>query len=314
MAKKQDQPEDRTAGFLRRIASSEALWLAGIPVTAYLAVYSYYSGYFSVFSLPRLLIEFNLVEVFFVSGVILAVAFLVFFYGNLAFSAVSGLPGILAKRLRRGIVIFVVFLGTMLVVQSPRYLRSLHWFVLAGILFVVVTELVLPLMTERRVKGYLNKLEAAEVAREKAEKDKTLRGPPEKLLILMGPWLGAAVFLLFCVYGLGKYQAVTRKDYYVTDETPTSVILWMGRERAISARFNPDTRILSSEFTVLELSQLPRTLRYEEVGPLEFEGDSASLPAIEPTQTPMPTINAPAETQTQGEQSEPTATKCLREH
>lgn len=254
-----------------RLATSATVWLAGIPVVAYLTVFSYYSGYFGVFNLPPQLIEFSIVQVFTVAVAIVGIAIVVFFWGDLAISAVSGLPDILAKRLRRGIIIFFIYIGLIIATQSPQNLRNLHWFALGGVVFVLLTELLLPLLTERREPGYLNKLRAAEARRDRSSKEESLGGPFERLLKLMGPWLAAAVVLLIFVYGIGKYHALTRKSFYVSTADANLVVLWMGQDRAILAPYNPNTRVIERQFSILEVTQLPRVLQYAEVGPLTLE-------------------------------------------
>jgi hypothetical protein len=303
-----EQDKHRGPSLLGRLSSSETLLFAGVPVAAYLTVFAYNSGYFAVFSLPRQLIEFNLIEVFAVSGVILTYAFLVYFYGDLAISAAGIFPKIVAIRLRRGVIIFFIFLGIGTVLIDPRRPDASPWFLAAGAFLIFGAELGSPLITQRKLKGYLNKLKAAEAHRKKAKKADDWKSPFEKLLILLGPWLGSLAFLLLIVYGLGKLQAVTQKHYYVSGENLPTAILWLGRERAVSARFNPETKLLDEEFTILEISELPPNLRYADIGPLRIAGTDDATPEREPS----PTITSPQaeETQAAAPISQPHATPC----
>jgi len=291
---------------LGKYLSSEALILAVVPVIAYLAIYSYHSGYFNVFSIPTQIIEFSPIEVFRVSGILLAIAFTIFIWGDIVISSVEIFPPIVAVRLRRGIIISIIYLVLIPFVLDPKVRDSWCWIAIGGPLVFFSVELLLPLLTQRKEQGYQAKLRVAEESKYKSESDNDWQTSLEKLLAFLGPWIAGVLFLLIIVYGLGRYKALTRDKFYVLSEKPSIAILWLGSNRAVMSEYDPNTNQISPTLSIFNLDKEEINIRLQDIGPLIPHRDGLIIfkdrPTVTPTITPNPTIRAT-------EDIEPKATK-----
>lgn len=270
---------------------SEATVLALAPVLAQMLVFSYDSGYLSVFHLPLQFVEINLVRTFTVLASILgALAFLRSF-SSLGFMAwlnmKPSIPAPIVRSLSRMFVVLLVYSIFLSVMLTYEVFGNVWFWIWTGIpvLGVAFLEFVFPLITQKNERTYAEKLRAQERVEGSIE---TLE---DKFIGLMGQKLMLACIVVLLgilfAFGVGRRAAITRKSFYVVSTSPEVVVLWMTADRAVFAPFDRNTRKIEPAFGVFEVvGQNTPIFRLEEVGPLQIQDMQArSAPA-----TPVPTL------------------------
>ncbi len=245
---------------------SEAILLAGLSAFSYALAYAYKSGISSHFGIPPLLITPTI-------GVVLqaasAVGLVVLWFWNIANAIWPFAPrgtNVLARVIRR-LLITALLIALIIFSALDRQHAWVSFIVILG--FFVFFELIFPLITQKSIKGYEQKLLAQEAIEANVQKftllDKVAETFGEHSIRL------AAFGLILLVLGneLGIKTAKEKTDFFVLTDTPGFVVVDMDDNTIILAEYDSKTLTLTGLYQVENFSDsAPRTFKLEHIGKL----------------------------------------------
>lgn len=253
--------------------------MAAASALSYGVAFAYQSGYASYFGIPPLLLTPTIGTVLKAAGAV-GLAFLSFWnMANAIWPFVPRGESALHKVIRRMLVIALI--AGLIVFHLLDGWRA--WMALASFVsFFAFFELVFPLIVNRKVVGYENKLRAQEDIERNAQKHSLA----EKAALVMGEsglrLAVAALLLLLLATVVGNNAARNQKDYYVLAEPPNAVVLSMGENILILGTYDPRTMTLSGTYIVEQLSDSHRwSLEKKRIGRLKGPPDP-QVSAIKP--------------------------------
>ena len=273
----------------------DAALIAAVPIAASALVYQYYSGYFSVFNLPRELIDLEFRQILIVSSVLIGASFTAYVLGDLLISIGGMFPPPVRPRIRRLAITLIAYLAFMGAIGSPTLIANPAVLIGFGALLILAVEFVLPLFTQRGKGPYLTKLEVDEAEREKRRADTgtsdTWQTPMDRLFLFLGPEILLLVLIFFAAFGLGRFNAIGQKRFYVTTAPEEAVVLYISPYRVITSHFDRHSRTTTGEFTIVNLGDgTSLFLSLQEIGPLSApSGPSSSVTPPLPTPSTIPT-------------------------
>jgi hypothetical protein len=263
---------------------SEAVLIAAASALSYAVAYAYRSGFASHFDLPPLLLTPTL------GGILQAAAtigLLLLGFWNILNPLWMFLPGkhlALGRIVRRLLLILLIML---LILYG--YLTSWWSWALIGTFmsFMAFGFLIFPLITQREIRGYENKLlaqEKVEAARGNTLIDEARRRIGDKALSV----IIAAFVLLYFAYAVGKKAAKDQEDYFVLADTPDHVVAAMDDDMVILVAYDPAAMILKRAYTIRRLnSERVWQLEKKHIGKLlEPPPLKGSLPQVQPSVSP----------------------------
>jgi|CXWL01.1.fsa_nt_gi hypothetical protein len=299
MDDKDNKPAESKLPLFNKIRLSETLILASFPIMAYLLIFTYFSGYFSVFKLPIQFISFDLVSVFFVSGILLGLAFMIYYWGDMIFHIFRHLPKPLRSRFERfsmatfGYIVFWYLYDKLFNDWRDQLILIL------GIVIIGLLEFGSPILLLTNRKAYLAKLESdderKDAIRKQQEKNREWETSIDRL-IRIAPEIFIFFIVLALVYAAGRYTAIRQTEYRVVNTAPERVVLWDTNEYAICVLFNRLTHEVEQSYIVLKIGDNPQ-IEYslEELGRLKLKSPSPSQTNIP---TSSPTLSLSIVTQT----------------
>lgn len=141
-----------------RIGLTEGLLIAGVPAAGYWLAFLYELGYCIYFDIPAQFVDIGLLNVLIAIVGFAGFLAMIHLYGGLFYT----LSGIFHRAIRTALfrvaVIFCAIAGISIVFRltEAQFIGSAILF--GG--FHAFGEFVFPLITQRKIKGYINKLEA----------------------------------------------------------------------------------------------------------------------------------------------------------
>lgn len=247
----------------QRFGITEGLVIAGVPVVGYWLAFLYELGYCKYFDIPSAFIQIGVLNVLVTMIGILGVLGLINLYLNPVFMLCRGIPGPIRNPLLLVGFLLAVFAGYSIVWRV-----SLAQFTLVAIMFIlpiIFLEFILPLWTQKKVTGYLNKLEAQNMIELKQE---TLI---ERMSSIVGRRIFLAAAFIFVVslaaYFSGGYEAKKQIDFMVVNDLTESVVLKKDGDTYLVAQFDRKGKTVSNNFSLVS-GKYPFHFRYERVGPL----------------------------------------------
>ncbi|MCP5460021.1 MAG: hypothetical protein H6971_10375 [Gammaproteobacteria bacterium] len=259
---------------------SEGLLIAAASALAYAVAFAYDAGYAEYFGIPPLFSSPTLGDVLKAAG---AVSLALLSFWNIASGIWPFLPrgttardraiwSILVFALTAGLFIFYILDG-----------RS-AWITLAIVVGIFgFLEFVFPLIVNRKIAGYENKLLAQEAIEQNAQKYTLL----EKAAGIVGEgrlWLLALVgLLLFMAHGIGFKAAKNQEVFYALVDRPNTVVLSMHETVLILGTYDPTTLTLSGSYVVEQLSDAHQwTLERRQLGKLKRPSKPSTPTASNP--------------------------------
>lgn len=268
---------------------SEGITLMLISAGAYLFAYSYELGFALYFNIPKVFIRVSMDTILVYGSAFLGVMMSMLIFTNIV-------PILYPKNIHPEIAKFlailmffaitVLFYAVIFDFSNFAYWKPLvHLSVFFTLIFAFLT-FVFPLITRRKTKGYLAKLEAQGDFDRKYNSEHVggvynyiahLFG--EKVLVVL-----VALFLgLLLSKSIGLAEAVKQDEFLVTNTSPEMIVLRVYDGNLICAYFDRKTKEMESSFVVLNLADnADLVLRLEDIGPLITD---KTLPLIEITPT-----------------------------
>lgn len=234
----------------------------------YAAAYLREWGFCSVFGIPIEFIQLNITTVLIAITSGVGVLFLLFWFADLfyTFSQQRKLKNFGPIRRRLSFDLLVLsFFGCFLALFPPLIDG---WPLLVYFLVILIfIQFVMPLITQRKITGYISKLET---------QDRVEREAPVLLdyfikragITIIS--LGILVLLFLSVmFVVGYNTAVRQTDFLVPSTNEDLVVLRIYGENLICAQYDIETREVYKTFIVIKLDDEPRPqLRLVRLGPL----------------------------------------------
>lgn len=246
----------------QRLGLTEGLVIAGVPAAGYWFAFLYELGYCKYFDIPPAFIEIGVLNILVAIIGLGGVLALFNVYAEPFFMLSRGLPKPVRVALLR-IIVPMVFIGGYAIVTHQTFRE----FMVVLALFIVPLaffEFIFPVLTQRNITGYLNKLEAQNKI--ELEHD-SLMDMAAKAVGRRAFLFSALLFALsFLAYFAGGYEAKTLRDFMVIAEQPEKVVLKRNSDYFVVAQFDRAKKSISREFTLFQ--QQPFRFNYERVGPL----------------------------------------------
>jgi hypothetical protein len=276
---------------LKNLLSSDAILLFLLPIIGYSIYYSYWKGFFSFFNIPQQFISYD-------TGQILG---LIFVYFPLLFVLyVIYLMSIKINPLNETIPILKIFeiIIIILLIAFSFALIFFNDFLLAGLIFlagafsICLLSLSLPIyrlfLNLRhqyllyKSKSRLNKapisiqMNTSQVSEEKKKPKNSFTVFYNNVLNKLEVKLLMVIFF-FLIFNnflsiIGSLDAINKKTFYVFQNTPECVVLYMSSDKAICAEFNRTTKEAINSFKIIPLGKdTSANISYEEIGPLRIK-------------------------------------------
>jgi len=274
------------------VSLSDTLFLAAIPIVAYLIVYFYELGYFSIFDIPIEFASFDLARIFLAILYLLVFIFFIYWINDILQGIINSQPEPIKRRLQSNVLSFILILVYLFFTVHDWKI----WLeILLGFLLLISLQFWIPLFTQRDKKGYIAKLSAVDEINDQ-NKNKREKTPSiiDRLSVLIGPRILLFIIILagtlYVSYLIGRTNAVTQSNFFVLNTSPERAVLWTFNDHIIASTFDRNSKQLNPGFIILDLGK-DSNLEYraEQIGPLTMKS-LASIPSV----TPTPTILVPS--------------------
>lgn len=244
---------------------TEGIVVAAIPVMAYLLAFGFEYGFYLAYGFPQELISIDLNRVF-VAGAIFLGGAVLLLVPAMAVLALLPSEHPLAPAIAQTVSFVLAYLVFLLVYWRFDTLARI---LLLLLLWYLGYKFGLPLLTQRGVRGYVQKYRLHEQTRE--ERATLFR----TILRTFGPTAGTTVVYFFIALVLsvtiGWNIAREREYYFVAPGLPERVVLRIYGDSIVLARLDRPSRQILREYTVFRRTAGSITLREEHIGPLTVE-------------------------------------------
>lgn len=244
--------------------------LAALPALGYILAFVYEVEYCRVFNIPREFVMISFTNLIIAIGSILGVSIIL-----LAIPQTPRLinivgfdkPGLITQRIiKHSIALLLVS------VLFLRYyeIESHFYFLYFLPLYYILRDFVLPLITQRSLSGYRNKLKAEdEVKAFPAARIPSFWKKHRYNVIMI-------IFTLLVLYTVasldGKRTAIKQEEFLIPSTYPQSVVLKVYGDSLICSNFNRENRTLDGELFFIKLGRDPQLkLSLQTVGPLKLK-------------------------------------------
>lgn len=240
--------------------------LGVVTVSGYAIAFAYEAGFAKARGIPLEFVDAKLPTIFLaIGGLALSLSWLYHLFNGLTvFSRASNHP--LVRYLSGQNRLLFVTLAFALVLG-----RQLWWITAILASYIVISTIVMlivPLRTQRHVKGYLAKLAAADAAEIKAT-DKTIALRLAKTVGASGYVLAYTLLTLILLSGAyGASSALSRHTFWVVPGKPEYVVLRIYGDRAVIAELDRAGHAIKPNYKVIALPA-ETTFKSELLGPLK---------------------------------------------
>jgi hypothetical protein len=249
----------------KKIGLTEGILIASIPVIGYWCAFLYELGYNTYFGIPSFFVEVGLVPTMVAILSLCSFFAFIYMYAEVIFMTVfRGLPAPLKSS-------FLVICLVCSIVVGFAIIGRLTFseFVTSSIPIIAVIcflEFFFPLITQRKTKGYLAKLEAQNTT--ELSVNSLLNVVARK--IGRNFFAGLYFFYLFSLlaYFAGGFNAKFQREFMVLSGTPELVVLKKYDSNFVAANFDRLSKTVSTEYVLLPVDKSLGQFKIERIGPL----------------------------------------------
>lgn len=260
---------------------SDTILIAAIPPIAYLFAFVFEAGYAHVFSIPRELISISLTNVFVAGSSFLVIGIFLLILLNLISQILPDTSNPVGRAIAVLIPLFLTTLAYVFYVLGTPLSSSLSGLLIAWI-FILFSQFVFPLISQRDKTSYPKKLDAQAKLEESGILGNLAHRFPQPYLLVY--YLGLALYITFYA---GQSSAFKQRDFLVANTDPQCIALRVYGEKAVCAHFNPNTKQVFAEFIILHLSDSNgQEFTLESLGPVTGPKYAISTAVPSPVITP----------------------------
>jgi hypothetical protein len=256
---------------------TEGIVIAVTPLVAYMLTFGYEAGFASVYRIPISLISLDLTNVLIAMFTLWAILGYFFPYTDLYYMLIGSKTN---SVIFRSLIIIAMTLAVLLI---PFTLHGTRW--KEAILFVIFLaaliwfEVIQPLIIQRIIVPLIKQFY---VLSPEQQPKPFLDDLTRRLVISISFFL---TFMSLVSFSAGRAWAFRQTEFLIAINSPECVVLRNYGGNLICAAFDRQTREVTEEFRILNMSNNnDLVLRLEEIGPLQSK--------IASTSSPTPTINA----------------------
>jgi hypothetical protein len=244
---------------------TESLVIAAVPLFGYFLSYCFEYGYFSYFGIPKGFIKVEMVEVLNVFGISI---FLYFFIVGLGDMYILNYRHFKYRLILERIYIGVFFVNGIWVFISKTPISLTIY--LITIFFGLMFGLVFPLLTH---KGTLHCSKPAlrTDIKEYPDNWSLVEIMEHKYGLRIAPWILIAAIIFWGTMACGSIYAVNLNEFVVISSSPEMIVLRIYGNTAICTTFDPDTKIIGHQYTMVKIDEGNLKLENQRVGPLQTE-------------------------------------------
>lgn len=254
--------KNKTKGLL-----SDGLIIAFLTSYSYFLSYRYQDGYYSYFNIPSFLIEISIETI--LTSCISILAFLIIIYAVVSLFT-SIIPSKTDPTIVRLIFKYVYFfLISAIYFVLGSYKKGFSYYIFSPVFFMLIIDLVIPLVTQKEMKGYKNKVIAEYLKTE--DQIASLDNKYSINMIIARKFnhlplvLSLAIMLSLISYQLGGFNAFRQVDFTITNDN--IVILGTYDKNFIVKELNISNKTLESSFNLIsDKSNISFTKK--QIGPL----------------------------------------------
>jgi len=250
----------------------QAVLIGAASAIGYGIAYLHELGFNSEFGIPQELIVLNLTTVLTTIGQIIGV----FIIMTLAFLMLRYIEHYIltekwASRLRYNIssILFLIFFGTLWLAY-PTLWRDLIYMLIAFLISVLYfwgVHYAVPIFTQRKVRGYRQKLKAEDEDENNFLKRERASFSPFFTVLLI---LIALYYLLSTAYLSGEHTARSKEEFLVTSTNSEMVVLRIYGDNIVCAPLDRGNSTITKPLIILRADSHPELiLKLEDVGPLK---------------------------------------------
>lgn len=250
-----------------RLGITEGVLIAALPVIGYWLAYLYQLGYCTYFNIPTVFIEISILNIMIALVGFASIIASINFYGEPIYQFIRiFLPHPLNKIFVK-ILLIVSFILAYSVVKNIST-ESIYFLLLFFALPYLLVDLILPLFSQKNVKGYLEKLKAQD------EVDRNEQGDSLMSKIALG--LGRNLFLYIAIFGFisflvyfaGGYKAKTKSNFIVLNEPFNKVVLKNYRNSFVVADYDSCGQKIYPKFKLVPIDSNLEKITVKKIGSL----------------------------------------------
>lgn len=246
---------------------SDTLLVAAVPAWSYAVGFSYQSSYVEYFGLPSRLatpsLSTTLIAAGALAGILLSYLFIADFIWRLAPRTDSATAAAIRRVLAFSLLVGLLFFP---VIKE----RAIWIFALAIVGIYVIIEFLFPLVSQRGLSSYEEKLAAQEQIEAHTNTHSLyglLRNAIGVAWMRLGLFAGITILLAST---LGRTHAREEDTFLVFEDSPNSAVIVVDGDMLVAANFDPKTNTLSGSFFVRKLADsAPWKLRQKKIGRLQ---------------------------------------------
>lgn len=231
---------------------SEGLIIAIISALSYAVAYAYRSGIAAHFDLPPLMLSPSIGDILKAFGAIGAIVLIVWNIAHIVWPLLPPTTTPVGRSIRT--ILLISFVSAIFLFAALEAKKA--WtFLLIIVIFFAFFEFVFPLLSQKKIKGYENKLKE----QEKIEVEFHKSTPSEHLSKAFGEiflfLVALSIGMISLAYLSGLREAKTREEYFVAANHPDYVIANLSDTMALFVKYDPKTRTLKNEYLIVTIGQ-----------------------------------------------------------
>lgn len=247
---------------------NQAIAMIISPAFGFLLAYQYESRFCEAFNIPREFMVLSWSTILSAFSATIGIFMLLILITNFLFQIFANIETEGKEIIQINVIRItpVTLLAlTSLLLYGILWRESL-WMIGLAVFFIFI-EFVLPLITERQVKGYLKKLIASE------ERDANMKSlfsvmssnkSKDALIVFL------VLIMVWVIAGMaGNSSAKRQTDFLIPSTYPEAVVLRIYGENIVCAQFDRSRKEIDNTYFVIRVDEVPKPkLILEEVGPL----------------------------------------------
>lgn len=248
----------------QNIGLTEGIIIATIPAIGYWIAFLFEYGYCNYFNIPLTFMEISIQNIMI---------------------AIIGLLGLLAIILNFAIYFHMLFhwlprtikfsllrIFTMTAFTYGFFLFNKHLFsqvvLITSIMFIFLLflEFVLPLISQNKTKGYLEKMKAQHKL--DFETNTLINVTAEKIGYNKSALIFLVFYLSFLAYFAGSYNAKYQNEFLILKDEKELVVLKTYSKFFLAAKFDRKTKTIFTEYKLILVDTQLGIFKFERIGPL----------------------------------------------
>jgi len=243
---------------------TEGLLIASLPIVAYFLAYVFERGYCSYFNIPPIFIHISIFNVASEAITVIGTyAVLFFLFDSFVYPFFSKFDRALRWSLINTAVILFIMVGYAIVANLS--IEHILMFFLPFICAILFFEFILPLITQKNIPGYVNKIKAQKKIN---FEDDTFM---DKIALKIGPSLFLMIYIFILTseafYFAGGIKAKYKTVFLTSTKTPDVVYLEKGDNFLIGCKFDRNTNTLTNPLVIEPLNK--NSVSFEKLGRLK---------------------------------------------